>query len=329
MAEYLFPKGALKYALSWDFGTKVQKSLAKIMEFHSHHNGNVAINFSGGLDSTVLLHLARNTFPNMRAVFLDTGIENKEVVEHVRSLDNIDVITPRYCELNQKKTKCTNCAFGCFGVVIKMHGVCYPDKNTAKHYGSYIKGGYSSNKQYLDGKLTDLLAETKNRDLPMDISDRCCYYLKKRPLDKWHKDNGMFPIIGTRANESLNRTIAWMKAGCNNFGKRSRSTPLAFWSKNDVLLYLKRFDVPYPSIYGEITEDKKGKLRNTGVERTGCAVCLVQCGKEIDGITKFERLKQSEPELWNYGVNTCGLGAFMDCFGIRYGKEIISEHRHN
>ena len=328
MAKYLFPKGSLKIALAWDFGTKVQKSLAKIIEFHNHHEGNVAISFSGGLDSTVLLHLARSTFPDIRAVFLDTGIENKEVVIHVRSCENIEIITPRYCELGRKKKPCVNCRLGCFGTIVSKHGVCYPNKDLAYFLQARSRNvDWASQAKHFNKERTAWIKDNTQAlerlpSIGKHISDKCCYYLKERPLDVWHRENNVFPIIGTRASESLRRTIAWMRVGCNNFyGKRSQSTPLAFWSTNDVLHYLKRFDVPYPSIYGEIVEAKNGKLKNTGVERTGCAICLVQCGKVIGGVTKFERLKQNEPELWDYGINTCGLGEFMDCFDIRYGKD--------
>ena len=35
----------------------------------------VYVSFSGGKDSTVLLHLARSIYPNLKAVFIDTGLE--------------------------------------------------------------------------------------------------------------------------------------------------------------------------------------------------------------------------------------------------------------
>ena len=39
----------------------------------------VYVSFSGGKDSTVLLHIVRNMYPNVKAVFVDTGLEYPEI----------------------------------------------------------------------------------------------------------------------------------------------------------------------------------------------------------------------------------------------------------
>ena len=46
----------------------------------------VYISFSGGKDSTVLLHIVRNLYPSIKAVFVDTGLEYPEVREFVKRL---------------------------------------------------------------------------------------------------------------------------------------------------------------------------------------------------------------------------------------------------
>lgn len=52
------------------------------------------VSFSGGKDSTVLLHLVRSVFPDVKAVFSNTGLEYPEIQRHVRSIDNVDIVTP-------------------------------------------------------------------------------------------------------------------------------------------------------------------------------------------------------------------------------------------
>lgn len=60
----------------------------------------VYVSFSGGKDSTVLLHLARSIYPNLKAVFIDTGLEYPEIREFVKTFDNVDWIKPK---MNFKK----------------------------------------------------------------------------------------------------------------------------------------------------------------------------------------------------------------------------------
>ena len=53
------------------------------------------VSFSGGKDSTVLLHLVRKLYPNIKAVFSDTGLEFPEIRQFVKSIDNVDWIKPK------------------------------------------------------------------------------------------------------------------------------------------------------------------------------------------------------------------------------------------
>ncbi len=55
----------------------------------------VYVSFSGGKDSCVLLDIARNIYPDMKAVFVDTGLEYPEIREFVKTFDNVDWIKPK------------------------------------------------------------------------------------------------------------------------------------------------------------------------------------------------------------------------------------------
>lgn len=73
---------------------KIQISQARIIEWYRHYGGNVVISFSGGKDSTVLLHLVRSIFPDVKAVFSNTGLEYPEIQRHVLSVPHVDIVTP-------------------------------------------------------------------------------------------------------------------------------------------------------------------------------------------------------------------------------------------
>lgn len=125
-----------------------------------------------------------------------------------------------------------------------------------------------------------------------------------------------------------------MKTGCNAFDlKRPQSQPLAFWTEQDILHYIKKFDVPYCSVYGDIVADDGGedKLKTTGRKRTGCVFCAFGCHLEKEP-NRFQQLKQTHPKLWNYCINGgefvdgmwkpnnygLGLGYVLDYLGVKH-----------
>ena len=133
------------------------------------------------------------------------------------------------------------------------------------------------------------------RDSNIPISHMCCNVMKKKPVKKYEKETGRTPIIATMACESQNRKTAWLKNGCNAYeSKRPTSQPMSFWTEQDVLQYIKENNLPYASVYGDIIEDEKGKLKATGCDRTGCVFCAFGCHLEKEP-NRFQRLKQTHP----------------------------------
>lgn len=58
---------------------KIRKSQERIKEWYEYWDGMVYISYSGGKDSTVLKHLVQSMYPDVPAVFVDTGLEYPEV----------------------------------------------------------------------------------------------------------------------------------------------------------------------------------------------------------------------------------------------------------
>lgn len=73
---------------------KIQISQARIIEWYKHYDGKVVVSFSGGKDSTVLLHMVRQLYPDVKAVFSNTGLEYASIQRHVKTFDNVDIIVP-------------------------------------------------------------------------------------------------------------------------------------------------------------------------------------------------------------------------------------------
>ncbi len=80
---------------------KIRMTQQRIREWVSEYGTDgVYVSFSGGKDSTVLLHIVRKMYPDIPAVFLDTGLEYPEIREFVKTFDNVVWLKP---EMNFKQ----------------------------------------------------------------------------------------------------------------------------------------------------------------------------------------------------------------------------------
>lgn len=75
---------------------KVSLTMDRIEEWVEHFGiDGVYVSFSGGKDSTVLLDICRKMYPDIKACFIDTGLEYPEIREFVKSFDNVDIVKPK------------------------------------------------------------------------------------------------------------------------------------------------------------------------------------------------------------------------------------------
>lgn len=80
------PASELRRLQGMPYEWKVEHAKDVIREFVEHEGeDHVYVSFSGGKDSLVLLHLVRSIYPNVKAVFANTGIEFPEQVKFVRT----------------------------------------------------------------------------------------------------------------------------------------------------------------------------------------------------------------------------------------------------
>ena len=94
------------------------------------------------------------------------------------------------------------------------------------------------------------------------------------------------------------RKQAWVRTGCNAFeGKDPKSTPMAFWTEDDVLRYIDREKLPICKVYGEVICDSE-RCRNSGLYRTGCIFCMFGANHKDDH--RFQQLRDIQPRLYDY-----------------------------
>ena len=157
--------------------------------------------------------------------------------------------------------------------------------------------------------------------MPFLISHYCCIVMKKSPMGIYGRQKKQYPYVGTMAEESLMRKQAWIRHGCNAFdSKKIISQPLSFWTEQDILAYIKRFNLDICSVYGEIETLSNGKLHCTGCQRTGCVFCGFGAHLEKDGNERFLRLKETHPKQYNYCI---GGGQWSD--NPYYDPELTTE----
>ena len=75
---------------------KIRMTKSRIRDWiNAYGEDGVYVSFSGGKDSTVLLDLVRQDYPNVKAVFVDTGLEYPEIRQFVKTIDNVDWLKPK------------------------------------------------------------------------------------------------------------------------------------------------------------------------------------------------------------------------------------------
>jgi 3'-phosphoadenosine 5'-phosphosulfate sulfotransferase (PAPS reductase)/FAD synthetase len=302
----------LKEMQSWSLDRKIRVTQTRIIEWYEHYNGKVYISFSGGKDSTVLLDLARRIYPDIEAVFVDTGLEYPEIREFVKTKENITWLKPKMS----------------FKKVIDTYGYPVISKAVSRNVGDIKKlgdncfanklfnGDYGAKSKYNMTKWKFLI------DSPFKISNKCCDIMKKYPLKQHGKTFHNYAITATMACESMQRKQNWLNSGCNAFDNKTPiSQPMSFWTEQDVLKYLRDFNISYCSVYGNIIEKNK-KLFTTGLDRTGCMFCMFGCHLEKEP-NRFQRMKITHPKQYDYCIrsveeNGLGLGQVLDFIGVKY-----------
>jgi 3'-phosphoadenosine 5'-phosphosulfate sulfotransferase (PAPS reductase)/FAD synthetase len=279
---------------------KEQMTAARIKAYYERLNGNVYVSFSGGKDSTALLHQVRRIYPHTPAIFVDTGLEYPEIRDFVKTIDNVIWLKPKMP----------------FTQVIEKYGYPVISKETAQK----IKEVRSTKSEKLKNKRINGDDKGNGRisekwqfliNAPFKISDRCCHIMKKGPVKRYEKETGRGAIVGTMASDSRLRESSYLQHGCNSFEGRAMSTPMAFWLEKDVWDYVKKYGIEYSKIY------------DMGYSRTGCMFCMF--GLHMDESNRFDRMKITHPQIYNYCMDKLGLREVIRYCGIVSQPSLFDE----
>lgn len=287
--------------IKWPLDFKVEYAKEKIREWHDYYDGNVHVTFSGGKDSTVLLHMAREIYPDIKAVYVNTGLEFPEINAFIRKQKNITHLKPRKH----------------FRAVIKDLGYPVVSKQTSEYVEQVRNNLDKICSQVVRLRLVGLTAKGKYLqrfmipakwqfliDAPFKISARCCKYMKKYPFWDFERKTKSMPIIGMMATDSAIRKSTYVFSGCNAFNaERPRSAPMSVWTRDDVWDYIKYNDIPYSEIY------------DMGYKNTGCMFCMFGIHldhKNMGGRNRFDLMRDTHPKLYHYCMDKLGVGRVLD-----------------
>lgn len=318
---------------------KIALTRDRIRGWYEHWNGEVYVSFSVGKDSTTLLHLVREMYPDVPAVFVNTWLEYLEIQKFAQNFDDVNVLYPKMS----------------FEDVIKQFGYPVLGKEIC-HKLEYARKGADWALKFVNGAALNKSGKKSRYNIPkykpvldMDfkVSSACCDIMKKAPAHNYEKQTGKKRMTAQMACESALRTQQWLFNGCNGFDMESPvSNPMSFWTEQDVLQYIDQNDLPIASVYGQIeTESSQmcldgfggdSKLHTTGCERTGCIFCGFGCHLEKE--PRFLRFKETHPRQYEYCIfgggygsdgfwkpnqNGLGMGHVFDELNKVYGENFI------
>ena len=274
---------------------KIRMTARRIDAFIDRNDAYLSI--SGGKDSRVLDDIERRFVrAKLPRVFIDTGLEHRSVracgKKHadiiLRPEKNFKQIITEYGYPVISKEVAQTIAEARKGL---KNGNCYTYRMAKLNGTAVDKNGDKS--KYNIPKYKFLL------DAPFRISHKCCDYMKKKPAKQYEKETGRLPIVATMAEESNLRLQKWLKHGCNAFDlKRPMSAPMSFWSENDVLEYLFKYELDYAECYGKIIP----KLDKEQIEGQ-ITIYEAKLKPEIEGsaLKSLEKTLQHKP---NYFMDT-------------------------
>ncbi len=345
---------------SRDLGYKIQTAIAACRSAFDVCRHRAAIAFSGGKDSTVLLHLIENHFPEQASrtivIYGNTGVEYPECIKFSRQVGRR--LGDRFYEAKPGRTESEGLKYAAqqevLQYLIETNQVKSVLKNDGKlkstaaleracpselyekfqqekliwpagtrksyrwcadQYGWPLLGKAKSKlkarrinidcflrfseSQSEDPKLLayyDLLRQVK-------FSQACCDILKKEPSERLQAEMDVDVIFkGLMAAESRTRQTNFVTRGYLFRSHRPHlgsdpffhCNPLSIWTDDDIWAYIRRYNVPYSSLYDMGWKSASGEVHK--IKRNGCLACGTDLMYQNNHMSM---LRRTHPKQWN------------------------------
>lgn len=278
----------------------ISDAMHRIERLYYETDGKCYLSFSGGKDSTIVLAVIKlcediGTIPKnaIPVVFCDTKIELDATVDFVHWVkDNW------YGNVQIIKTEKS------FAQVIKEYGKPAISKLKSELLKRWQKNPRMKSVQYLrsndrlgryrSSKLANKYFHFLHKDFDIKVSNECCKQMKKKPFEKYVKQNGMLGYMsGLRITEGGVRSIAVSKRGKNICTKMKKDghiekSPIIDWNDEICELFIETYNVPLSRAYTEY-----------GATRTGCFCCPFSL--DISGNLKM--LRKHEPNKYKAALH--------------------------
>lgn len=290
---------------------KIKLTYQVIIDWYENNYGRVFVAFSGSYQSSVLLYLVRKLYPDIPAVFVHSELDYPEKYQLASKSKNM-IILPTKMKYRE---------------VIEKKGYQVVTREISANVSSYRNTGSATAYRTLCGKLKNNQDNVmiKNNwtfliNAPFKISKYCCSAMKFVPLRHYAAENKLFMYRGNVASHtSLISNNIDVKDICNRYGKHmvsTRSFPLLFWRKQDIMECIIKKNIPYSKHYGEICK-VNGRYKTERRQRKGCMLCL--CGlNKYDIKNKFVEIKDMYPDYYKKAFEYYGYNIVCDYLGYKY-----------
>jgi len=251
---------------------------------------NFYLSFSGGKDSTVLHHLFDMALPGNQIprVFADTGIEYNEIRKFVQAIKENDarIVMLKPSSPIKETLKKYGYPFGS-----KQHGAMWQLYKRHGFSNKSVQDYYYHNYNYHANQCPNILKYQFSETFDsLEISDKCCDYLKKKPLKKYSKETGRKIIInGIMAAEGGRRSSAVCLAFSGK--KLKQFHPLAPVSLEWEQWFIDKYNIPLCKLY----------YPPYNFKRTGCKGCpfALYLQKELETMqTYFPNERKQCEDIW-------------------------------
>ncbi len=302
----------LKQRQSLDLESKIQMSIGRIKQWYEHWDGDVYLAFSGGKDSTVLRHIIIERMGlNIPCVFSNTGLEMPEIVKFARAQSNVVEIRPKkpYHEIWKEEGIPVGSKKVAKMIRVLQEGDNGKNTNMHRLYNEGVnRAGVAAPRWKIPNKWRKFV------DSDVSVTEKCCDYLKKEPLDTYAKETGFKRFDAMMASEGGMRAELHK---CNDFGKKPASHPLLFWLESDIFEYIRKYNVEICEVYFDREYEHEGKKVTIPAEvRTGCMFCGFGAHLE-KGLNRFQKMHVTHPRQHRIVTERMGMRKAMEMIDVK------------